>query len=148
MEIPTRCVFGGLGRADPFDAVWPNEFDPFHSKLISLDMLAVDTDGPTTIDVVFDWIDLTGAVDFSPTFTFDLLPGANDIDVSYTIPFCPQQVSLHIESPDTLPIVVNGTFTHICQTPETLPTLPALFLATVALCALSRPKSLPSSGSR
>ena len=132
----------------PFDAVWPNEFDPFHPKLILLDMVAVNTDGPTTIDVVFDWFDLGGGLEFSPPITVDLLPGVNDIDLAYTIPFCPDQVSLHIESPATWPIVLSGTFTHICQTPETLPTLPVLFLAAVALCALGRPKSLPSSGRR
>ncbi len=72
---------------------------------------------PTPFTVLFDWLDPTGGPAFSPPFEFVLEPLVTTLldTGEFTLPFCPQQVSLHFLNGGTTPAVVKGMFLHECR---------------------------------
>lgn len=121
---------------DPWEGFFPNLFDPFHPKRLRFQGIATvggNPSGPLPANLwlQFDWVDLTGGVTYSPAWSFPVsyTPTWTPIDVTWEIPFCPQQVSLHLatDTPDGGVVNIAGEFTHWCI-PE-----PAPFAALAAL---------------
>lgn len=59
---------------------------------------------PASVSVQFDWFNPVLGVQYSPAWSFPVsyTPALTPIDMSWTIPFCPQQVSLDFatDTPD------------------------------------------------
>lgn len=112
-SINTTLVFG-----QPFEQYFPNEFDLVHPKLLVFDATATFLGGaPGPIAVSFDWLDLTGGVVVStPVFLpIDPTGAPFTLHAELLIPFCPPQVSLHLEYLQPSGAVeIHGTFTHEC----------------------------------
>lgn len=112
VEPIDAIVVGG----QPFDGWFPNEFDPFHPKDLILDLVVTEIDGPGatgTLFWYFDWMDLAGGIVTTPPMSITLPGGASaPVFDTFRIPFCPQQVSLHLHSDGMFQ--VQGTFTHVC----------------------------------
>ena len=150
--IASQTSFGQVVHTEPIGPItvvpgqainlfFPNEFDLIHTKLVRFEGKAdiVDPLGLTSeLDIQFDWLDpATGGFVLSPVFPVTVLPGAvKPIDVRFEIPFCPQEVSLHLTS--SAPVRVGGVFTHICQVPEPSSLLLAGFGAGLLGCVASR----------
>jgi hypothetical protein len=108
---------------DPWEGFFPNEFDPFHPKQLRFEGIATvggdpTTPLPATLYVQFDWLDPALGVVYTPPWSFPVsyTPTMTPIDVSWTISFCPQQVSLHFatNTPDGGVVNFAGSFTHWC----------------------------------
>lgn len=110
-------LFPGL----PFEQFFPNVFDPNHPKYLRFEALvsqpAVGVP-PVPLLVHFDWLDLNGNVQTSPPVQYDIIGGQpTQIDTEWWLPFCPERVSLHLEipiNPVSLPVLIEGRFTHQC----------------------------------
>ena len=85
-----------------------------------------DPSAPAFVDLWFDWLEPTGPMT-SPVFDIDLPPGSSipfglpggPPAIMFTIPFCPQQVSIHIQNNGPgAPVIVEGRFIHECLIPE------------------------------
>ena len=86
------------------------------------------TQQPAFVDLWFDWIDPSDPSGTPPRtsgiFPIDLAPGAvrtipPTAPITFTLPFCPPQVSIHIQNNGPgQPVIVNGTFIHECRIPE------------------------------
>lgn len=120
----------------PWEGFFPNDFDLTHPKRLRFE--GIGTVGgdpsiplPATLWVQFDWVDPNLGVIYSPAWAFPVsyTPTLTPIEVSWEIPFCPQQVSLHFatDTPDGGVVNIAGEFTHWCI-PE-----PAPFAALAAL---------------
>jgi hypothetical protein len=125
LQTPLTLVPG-----QPVNLFFPNEFDLIHQKVFHFTASARIEVGanpiPGLLGVQFDWL-IPGEDDpgLSPLFQVPLTPNElNSIDLTWTIPFCPPEVSLHLVNLGT-PIItlVDSVFTHECQTPETLPSI-------------------------
>jgi hypothetical protein len=114
-----------------FEQFYPNVFDLEHPKKLTFEgVLTNGGTAPAFVDLWFDWIDPrdpTGAPKISPVFPIDI-PGGGTIPIGlpggppaimYLIPFCPPQVSIHIQNNGPgQPVVVDGRFIHECLIPE------------------------------
>jgi len=114
--IFTGVPSGPLG----IELVFPNEL-PDHPDHKDLSFVGFGQsngfEGISTLTVYFDWQLPGGGVAYSPPETFTLLPlTGNPISTSYTIPFCPEVVSIHFltDSPEPYGASVSGEFSHIC----------------------------------
>lgn len=107
----------------PWEAFFPNDFDLTHPKELHFEGIAtVGGDPhialPATLWVQFDYLTPTLDVVYSPAWGFpvELTPTLTPVNVSWTIPFCPQRVSLHFATDTPQGGIVNiaGDFTHVC----------------------------------
>ena len=109
-----------VSSGHPLDIISPNVFDPFHPKELKFtaDIQPLSVPPVAPLLLTFDWIDLGGGV--VVTAPIDLTPfvGGGSFTIPWTIPFCPQQVSLHLETQDPQGYLVVGVFTHECLIPE------------------------------
>src|SRR5262245_32408985 len=103
-----------IAQNQPLELVYPNVFDTIHAKELHLSgTLAGPT--PGTLAIFFDWIDLAGLRQVSPVQEFQFFPGAaNQVDMSFTLPFCPSQVSVDFRLGDAPLVEFAGEFTHTC----------------------------------
>lgn len=146
---PIVVTLSATPPGNVFEAFYPNEFDLIHVK--ELTFLGAITNAnqelPAFVDLWFDWIDPRDPThpQTSPVFPIDLGPlqtnnyGAAGAlpPIKYTIPFCPPQVSIHIQNNGPgQPVVIDGQFIHQCvPEPGTL----ALFaIGSVGLLALAK----------
>lgn len=114
--VPIQVV---VGPDDPFEQFFENHFDPDLPKELWFEGIARAEDDPTGPDgsilfVVFDWLDLSGEIQFSTPF--QLVVPVNDpqpFHFHWLIPFCPEVVSLHMNV-EGAPVIVIGEFTHDC----------------------------------
>lgn len=122
---PTAPIIVVPGQ--PIDRFYPNVFDPTHPKKLTFEGKFVNDDPanrPGDVVMWFDWFDLTGAPMTSPPMTYAVIPGTPTVlggatAPMWTIPFCPQQVSIHFEALGPgAPIAIDGIFTHECLIPE------------------------------
>lgn len=103
-----------------FEQFFPNEFDPFHPKKLTFNGILQIVDQPNMpadVEIWFDWFDLTGMPVISPPEHYIIDPFVPPLPIMqmFTIPFCPQQVSLHIQNNGPGgPVIVEGIFTHEC----------------------------------
>lgn len=125
----------------PWERFFPNVYDPLFPKVLRFEGVATVGGTPSgplpaTLWVEFDWLDPLLGVMYSPAMSFPVsyTPALTLIDISYTIPFCPPQVSLHFstDAPPGAVVNISGQFTHEClcpPVPDHLGSLPALVLA-------------------
>lgn len=98
----------------PIEIVRPNIFDPFHPKVLRFRGSAGGGEIPGELTVFFDWLDPAGVPAFSPPSIIPVPSHTSlPIDLEYTIPFCPQQVSFDLRAAGG-PIEVSGVFSHQC----------------------------------
>lgn len=116
----------------PIEIVRPNVFDPFHPKILRFRGSAGGGVDPAELTVFFDWLDPAGGPAYSPPTTIPVPSHAFvPVDLEYTIPFCPQLVSLDLRAAGG-PVEVTGIFSHIC-----VPEPSSIAAATVGLVALA-----------
>jgi hypothetical protein len=109
-----------LVAGEPFVNFYPNIFDPTHPKELWLTGFANNFQTtPNLLEVTFDWINQQGQIELSPVFQIPLVPGPEPtpLDVHHQIPFCPQQVSLHLAL-ETGSAGIEAQFRHECIVPE------------------------------
>src|SRR5262245_49089151 len=83
-----------IAQNQPLEISFQNVFDLDHSKLLELHGF-LNGPVPGTLAVFFDWVDVSGNKFFSPVQEFQFFPGSqNPVDMAFTIPFCPPQVSV------------------------------------------------------
>jgi len=131
------------GPGNEFEAFFPNEFDTIHNKELKFEGVLQNL-GPagTRVDLFFDWLNpFTGQVEFGPLAHITINGGETQTyggptAITYTIPYCPPQVSIHIANVSTGgPVFVQGTFSHECLN-ETVPE-PAMLLIAPALALMA-----------
>lgn len=113
-----------------FEQFYPNDFDLTHPKRFTFTgaVTNASVQQPAFVDLWFDWIDPRDPGGTPPhtsgIFPIDLAPGAVKTftpaaPITFTIPFCPPQVSFHIQNNGPgQPVIVDGIFTHECLVPE------------------------------
>jgi hypothetical protein len=124
-----------------FEQFYSNEFDLNHPKKLTFQGSFINQDPINefaSIQYWFDWIDANGVPHTSPLEGVVLGPGGSAFAMpTFTISYCPPEVSLHIENGQGAPVFVQGTFIHECIVPE--PGTVALSgLATIGLVAFGR----------
>jgi len=103
-----------IAQNQPIEITFENIFDRDHPKVLELHGF-LDGPVPGTLAVFFDWYDEAGSHFFSPVQEFKFFPGGlNPIDLVFTIPFCPPQVSVDFRLGDAPSAHFVGDFTHIC----------------------------------
>jgi hypothetical protein len=105
------------GPGNEFVAFYPNEVDPDHPKILTWEGILRNLGTlPTQVDLFFDWLNpSSGQIEFGPIAMIPLGPGGTFSDpITYTIPYCPPEVSIHINNAGQSPVFVQGTFTHEC----------------------------------
>lgn len=108
-----------LVQDQPVTLYFPNDFDLIHEKFVTFTGTFQNlnpTGGPSSVDLFFDWFDprIPGQIQTSPVIPYDLATGeTKEVSTTFTIPFCPEQVSLDLRVAGG-PVHVVGTFTHIC----------------------------------
>ena len=120
-------------QGSPFEEFYQNVFDLNHEKhLIFEGAIFNESPEPQQVDFWFDWIDPNFGPQTGVVIMINLDPGegkflgtgtsATDPPLEMTLPFCPEQVSVHFSVADGStsggPIVIDGTFTHTCLIPE------------------------------
>jgi hypothetical protein len=145
---PITAILPATPPGNVFERFYPNVFDPVHPKKFTFTGTVANgsATAPAFVDLWFDWIDpaMPTPPKTSPVFPIDLPPGGTvpiglpggPPPIMFTIPFCPPQVSIHIQNNGPgEPVIVEGTFIHECI-PEpgasTLGALATLGMATVA----------------
>lgn len=131
-----------IAQNQPLELVYPNIFDLTHVKVLDLKgVLAGPTNG--SLAVRFDWIDATGEHFYSPIQEFPFVPGGvNEVNMTYTIPYCPPQVSVDFRLADADIVRFVGNFTHTCIIPEpTSAILGGMAMSAFGVVALRRRKS-------
>lgn len=129
-----------IAQNQPIEIVRPNFFDLDHPKLLKLSGVLAGPQ-PGSLAVFFDWTDPTGAKQTSPVQEFPFTPGGtNLVNLEYTIPYCPSEVSVDFRLANADVVRFVGEFTHICLVPEPTTILTAGF-AGVALVAVARRRS-------
>lgn len=129
---------------DPFNIYRPNVFDLQDVKVLTFVGTATqlpDATGaapkPGVLVGFFDWKDEQAVEFFSPEVQFPSpadpttgLPTFQSfpVEFTWTVAFCPREVSLHFKSLEGVFNVV-GTFTHECMIPEASTVLPSAALA-------------------
>jgi hypothetical protein len=108
-----------------FDFYFPNDIHlPPAVKVFQFVGTARSTvPAPTIFDILiyFDYVDATGATVLipPPPFGYHNVRPADGLPYPieagpYTLPFCPQQVSIHFEITSEVPIVFDGLYDHTC----------------------------------
>ena len=149
----TETIVATVVPGQPLELFFPNFFDLDHHKDLTFTGIFqnLDPQQPSFGDFWFDWIDPTGMPATSPIVPIDLhpgetltvgLPGAVRPPITFTIPFCPPQVSIHYQNngPST-GVLIEGQFTHTCVPEPSSMLLAGLSLAGVGLVALRRRRS-------
>jgi hypothetical protein len=101
---------------------YPNVFDLLDKKELKLDItLQLDpgAQSPPPIIVRFDWIDAAGNPFFSPGV--EVFPSPDNVvtySATFTIPFCPPEVSVDFNNTGPYTVAIKGTFTHTCLVPD------------------------------
>ncbi len=141
----------------PSEEFFPNVFDLVHSKELRFEGIATVGGSPSgplpaTLWLQFDWLDPVLGVQYSPAWGFAVsyTPTLTPIDISYTIPFCPSQVSVHFatDTPDGGVVNVAGDFTHTCiPEPEAYTLLGALAMVGFAAWRRRAPREHPGCAS-
>ncbi|MGD9645316.1 MAG: PEP-CTERM sorting domain-containing protein [Pirellulales bacterium] len=127
----------------PVELFFPNDFDLEHPKVVNFTGTLQNLDptgGSAIVDLFFDWFDprSPGEVFYSEIFPYELGPGEIlEISPTYTIPFCPPQVSFDLRVAGG-PVQVKGDFTHICVPEPGTWGLLALGMAAVTSAAVRR----------
>lgn len=144
--ITIDLVSGITTRDDPWEAFFPNEYDPSHPAELRFEGVATVGGDPTVplpalLWVQFDWVDPILGVIYSPPWSFPLYytPTVTPIDISWTVDFCPEQVSLHFatDAPHGAVVAFAGDFSHGCvpdQVPDTGSTALLGVLGMLGLC--------------
>jgi hypothetical protein len=137
---------------ESLDSFIPNFEDPHHPKLLAFRGTIANLGTASQSEFYFDWIDPfhPSQVQHSPTIPIDLLPGETAVfglpapdsraAITYTIPICPPQVSVHLHHGDPGgPVQIRGEFTRICRVlkPSSM-LLMGLGLAGVGVVSLCR----------
>lgn len=111
-------VNGLAGPNGPLEMWFPNVFDLNHPKLVKFEGFAWSlnpTGQAQPLELAFDYLDVSGQQVYIPIKSFSGLPGTMiTISESYTIPFCPERVSIHFSTEDQYGYQVVGQFTHEC----------------------------------
>jgi hypothetical protein len=154
-EFVTVPVGGFLFPGDSLDVFIPEEPDVIHNKILTFEGNIQNTSftAPATMEFWFDWSDgLTTTTTTPQTFFLDTIPTGNNFQffgrsptepaLTYTIPFCPPEVSLHWRNlgPGG-PVSVSGTFTAECV-PEPVAFVVAPLVLAMAPFAVRRIKTL------
>jgi hypothetical protein len=142
---PIAAILPATPPDNVFERFYPNVFDPVHPKKFTFTGTVTNgsTSAPAFVDLWFDWIDPTMPTPpkTSPVFPIDVPPGGTvpiglpggPPPIMFTIPFCPQQVSIHIQNNGPgQPVVIEGTFIHECIPEPATATLGALATLSVA----------------
>lgn len=102
----------------PFEQWYPNVFDPIHPKRLTFQGAAqyLGNLAPVSALLVwFDYLDLQGQVVNLAPHVF--LPNDNlpfTINIQGLLPFCPERVSIHLQTNDPDGYFFQGQFTHEC----------------------------------
>lgn len=116
-------IDGILGPGEQGTLIAENHFDLSHVKHLWFVGRAASLETfPGRISIQFDWLGPNGPVLTDPWF-FDLpslaAGGAPlEIDLHYEIPFCPPQVSFHVENVGNASVRILGVFSHWCLVPD------------------------------
>jgi len=144
---PIVATLGATPPGNVFEQFYPNEFDLTHPKRFTFTgtFTNANLQQPAFVDLWFDWIDPRDPAGTPPrttgVFPIDLAAGEAKTyggrlglpAITTTIPFCPPQVSIHIQNNGPGgPVIVDGVFTHECLIPEP----GALLLGTIGLAGL------------
>lgn len=98
----------------PIELLFPNVFDLDHPKVLELHGV-LSGPAPGFLAIFFDWFDTAGIKQTSPVQQFPFFPGAvNQVDMTFTIPFCPPQVSVDFRLANADVVRFVGEFTHTC----------------------------------
>jgi MYXO-CTERM domain-containing protein len=126
---PIVATLPPLPPDNVFERFYPNVFDPLHPKKFTFTGTVINGSqtAPAFVDLWFDWIDPSDPppppVRTSPVFPIDVPPGGTvpvglpggPPPIMFTIPFCPPQVSIHIQNNGPGgPVIIEGTFVHEC----------------------------------
>ncbi len=97
--------------------------------------------GLTTLSIQFDWLLPTGATALSPPMTFPVLPfTGNPVDTgTYTLDFCPTEVSLHFLTDSPAGMSMSGSFEHTCL-PVPEPATAMVVFAAAGMGLFRRPR--------
>jgi len=112
-------IFTGVPPGPPgIELVFPNHL-PEHPDYKELTFIGIGQNNgwefSSTLWVWFDWQLPGGGFDYSPPTSFTLAPfTGTPISTSYTIPFCPELVSIHFMTDSPVGASVSGEFSHIC----------------------------------
>ncbi|MBX7169062.1 MAG: hypothetical protein K1X74_22190 [Pirellulales bacterium] len=127
--------------------VWPNLLppDPDYKELQFIGTATTVPGAFAILQIDFDYIDNNGnnIVVPAPIPQFTVIGGqVNPIDtLVYTIPFCPQVVSLHltnVANAASVPLTVSGTFRHECVPVPEPSGLALAVLGGLGLCCWGR----------
>ena len=110
-------------------------------------MTNASTQQPAFVDLWFDWLVPGLPPQTSGIFPIDLAPGEvrtipEAAPIKFVLPFCPPQVSIHIQNNGPgQPVVVAGTFIHECRIIPEPSTLALGGVCAVLLSAARRRKN-------
>jgi len=94
----------------------PNFSSSTHSKVLSL--TGTISGQGSALEVKFDWLGLDGQTKFSNPIVVPTGPnGTAAINLSHTVAFCPERVSVHLRSASGT-VTVDSVFKHECIIPE------------------------------
>lgn len=118
-ESETFPIDVTIVQNQPVEIVRPNFFDPKHPKILELHGVLAGPAPGGILDIFFDWIDPNGEKQTSPVQQFPFSPNSpNLVDMVFTIPFCPQEVSVDFRLENAEAVRFVGNFTHTCVVPE------------------------------
>jgi len=107
-----------IAQNQPLEIVRPNVFDLDHPKLLKLTGVLAGPQ-PGSLAIFFDWTDPAGGKQTSPVQEFPFTPGGtNLVNLEYTIPYCPAEVSVDFRLANADLVRFVGDFTHTCMVPE------------------------------
>ena len=128
-QSATEPIDVTIAQNEPLELIFPNVFDPLHPKVLELHGVLAGPN-PGTLAIFFDWIDPDGTKHFSPVTEFVFAPGLpNQVDLTFTIPYCPPQVSVDFRLGDASVVRFVGEFTHTCIPEPSSSLMGALALA-------------------